>query len=350
MFTKKKPRTPKTGRKKRALIIVAILSAVFLIAIASAYLLVAHKTQKILSGNLIDAIIKNDPIKSVDGRTNFLIFSTSNDDPNPKHSGGQLTDSLVVLSVSTHTKTVYTISIPRDLWVDYDTKCKFASPGKINALYVCALDAYGKSDKNTASQVLSNKVSSILGIPIQYYIQADYTLIRSLTDALGGIDVNIHSNDSRGIYDPTVGLKLPLGTNHLDGKAALKLSRARNSNGGYGLPRSNFDREINQQRVIAAIFKKASTDSNLKTIGGSLKLINALSDHARTNIKTGELKSAIATAQSLDPNKTSSIPLYSYMKTANLEGQSIVQPVTGLNDYSAIQQYVSEIIDRKDTR
>jgi anionic cell wall polymer biosynthesis LytR-Cps2A-Psr (LCP) family protein len=130
--------------------------------------------------------------------------------------------------------------------------------------------------------------------------------------------------------------------NHLDGKTALKLSRARNSNGGYGLPRSNFDREINQQRIIAAIVKKASTDGTLNDVGSALTLLNALSGQVRTNVQTSELRGAVDTARSLKTNKVISIPLTDYLITGNLHGQSIVRPTAGLNDYSAIQKYVSE--------
>lgn len=67
-----------------------------------------------------------------------------------------------------------------------------------------------------------------------------------------------------GIYDPNVNLRLPAGVSHLDGKTALKLARARNAAGGYGLHRSNFDREMNQQRIISAIFRKISDQRNIK--------------------------------------------------------------------------------------
>lgn len=330
-------------------ITILVILAVLLSSTLIGYFLVSKKIQKILPGNPIEAITKNEPLQAADGRTNFLIFGTSYDDPNPHHTGGYLTDSLIVLSVDKKAKTAYTISIPRDLWVDYDTACSLGKSGKINATYVCAMSAY-KSDSTKASRALADKAGAVLGLQIQYYLEVNYTFIQSLTDALGGIDVDVYSHDERGIYDPAVGLTLPAGTSHLDGKLALKLARARNSQGGYGLPRSNFDREINQQRVIAAIFKKASADGKLTDASGALKLINALSGQVHTNVQTSELRDAVATARLLDPKKIISVPLTDYMTTGTIGNQSIVRPLAGLNDYSAVQKYVSDKLHAGDAR
>jgi anionic cell wall polymer biosynthesis LytR-Cps2A-Psr (LCP) family protein len=185
-------------------------------------------------------------------------------------------------------------------------------------------------------------VSTIVGLPIQYYAQVNYEFIKTVTDAVGGIDVDIHTRDSRGIYDPTVGLTLPAGVNHLDGKTALKLARARNSHGGYGLPLSNFDREINQQRILTALFKKLSDNGTLNNINGALKLLDALSGNLQTNIQTSELKSAVSMAKSIDVANVKSIPLLSYLGSGSMQGQSIVLSVFGLHNYTQMQAYIAE--------
>lgn len=335
-------------RKKIILIVFVVLVASLLTVGAIVYFSTASKLRTILPGNPVDFIAKNEPLKTADdGRTNFLVFGTSQDDPNPTHGGGHLTDSLLVLSVDKASKTAHTISIPRDLWVTYDTPCRLGESGKVNAAYVCAL---GSTDKDKASVALARKIGDIVGLQIQYYTEVNYTFVHSLTDKLGGIDVDIYSADSRGIYDPTVGLRLPAGTNHLDGKTALKLARARNSNGGYGLPRSNFDREINQQRIVAAIFKKVAVGGTFSNMTNALKLVDALSGQVRTNVQTKELRSAIDTTQSIDAKNVTSISLASQMTTDRLKGQSIVRPVAGLNDYSAVREYVAAQLAAKGAR
>lgn len=348
MFTKSRAHVPVSRRKKFLLIVIAAIIVGLIGAAAIMYVMFANKLQNTLSGSPIDAVTHNQPLKTTDGRSNFLIFGTSYDDPNPTHTAGYLTDSLIFVSVDERTKSIHTISIPRDLWVNYDTPCSIGASGKINATYVCATSAYGEAETDKAAKALTDKVSGVLGQPIHYYIQVNYTFIQSLTDALGGIDVNIYSEDSRGIHDINVGLKLPAGVNHLDGKTALKLARARNAAGGYGLPRSNFDREINQQRIITAIFKKLASTGTLSDVSQSLRLIDVLGREVRTNIQTSEVRSAIAVARSIDVSKFISVPLIDYVTTGNMNGQSIVQPRAGLNDYSAIQQYVRQTLRPKD--
>lgn len=332
------------GRKKIILTTIGIITAALIGAVAFLYFSTANKINKILPGNPVGAITKSDPLKTDNGQTNILLFGTSSDDPNPSHTGGQLTDSIVVLSIDGQANDAYMISIPRDLWVDYSTPCKLGDSGKINSVYSCALSTYGSSEKDKASLILADEVEEVVGLQIQYYVEINYNFVKSLTDALGGIDVDVYSADSRGIYDPQVGLKLPAGMNHLDGKTALKLARARNSHGGYGLPRSNFDREINQQRIITALFKKASSGGTLSNANNALKLINSLSGQVRTNVQTSELKSAISTAQSLKADKIISVPLTSYMTTDLIGSQSVVCPSIGLGNYSAIQAYISATI------
>jgi len=332
-----------TKRGKIITIILVVIIVLFTLSLIG-YLSIASKVQTILPGNLLE-IAKSDPLKTSNGRTNILVFGTSNDDPNPSHTGGNLVDSLIVLSIDKQAKSVHSVSIPRDLWVEYSTACGSGSSGKINAVYQCALGSQTQNDTRGASQALTDKIGGIIGLPIQYYVQVDYTTVRTLTDALGGIDVDIHSQDERGIYDPNVGLKVPTGVVHLDGKTALKLARARNAAGGYGLPRSNFDREINQQRIFMAILKKASTSGQLSDPGNALQLLNDLNGHLQTNVATSELRSAVGTAASLDLSKLISIPLVEHMTTGNIGGQSVVLPASGQNNYAEIQTHISNKLE-----
>lgn len=67
------------------------------------------------------------------GRTNILVFGTSEDDPG--HPGGNLTDSIMVLTVDQKKNNAYMVSIPRDLEVRYGRSCVPGYSGKINAFF-----------------------------------------------------------------------------------------------------------------------------------------------------------------------------------------------------------------------
>src|SRR3989344_9360697 len=66
------------------------------------------------SGNLLSLIAGTDA-KSQNGRINLLLVGYSIDDPG--HPGATLTDSLLLLSMSSKTHSGYMLSIPRDLYV-----------------------------------------------------------------------------------------------------------------------------------------------------------------------------------------------------------------------------------------
>jgi hypothetical protein len=78
---------------------------------------------KIFKGNIFDILTQtNQPLKQdSNGRTNILVLGTSEDDPG--HQAGNLTDSMMVMSIDQTNKNAYLISIPRDLWVQYGEAC-----------------------------------------------------------------------------------------------------------------------------------------------------------------------------------------------------------------------------------
>lgn len=299
-------------------------------------------TSGIFEGNIFDALFKNDQLKTdANGRSNILIFGTSEDDEG--HSGADLADSIMVLSIDQKTKDAYTVSIPRDLWVDYGISCSFGAEGKINAVYPCALEAK-KGDKHQASLAFAEAVSKVVGTDVQYYVAVNYSVVRGLVDSLGGVDVTIHSDDPRGIYDVATGLKLPAGTQHIDGETALDLSRARNSKGGYGLSQSNFDREKNQQQVLKAIQDKALKTGTLTDPNRVVSITESLGKNIRTNVRTSELRTALDIAAGVRSSSIKSKPLNDpdnpLVTTGNHAGQSIVRPIKGLTDYSDIHAYL----------
>ena len=131
---KKKKRITKKGVKKffKILAVIVVLIGVFLAVKA----FIAGS--KIFSGNLFDALSSSQPLKEDEnGRSNILIFGTSEDDPH-NHDGAALTDSIMIVSLDQTKKVAAITSVPRDLWVKYDDDCKFGYQGKINVVYECA--------------------------------------------------------------------------------------------------------------------------------------------------------------------------------------------------------------------
>lgn len=315
----------------------------------------ASAGSNVFQGNLFDVVTKNEPLKQdANGRSNFVIFGTAEDDEGGEHGGANLTDSIMLLSVDQNTKNAYMISLPRDLWVAYDKTCWVGNQGKLNAVYSCASN--DGEDEPAGAAALQKKVGEILGVDIQYYVHLNFTAVVQAVDAVGGVDVTIQSEDPRGILDRNFDwvcgyrchlVKYENGEKaHLDGQHALALARARNASGGYGLPNGNFDREKNQQMIIKALREKAVSAGTLMNVGAVTGLIDALGNNLRTNIDAKEVRTLMDLGTKVDTEAIISLSLNEEGKmlvtTGMHNGQSIVRPVAGLLSYAEIQAYMKK--------
>jgi len=348
-------RSKKSGSSKKKIVKRVFIAIVVIILLVGAY--VGIKTLlasgNIFKGNPFD-IFQSQPLKEdANGRSNVLVFGTSEDD-GPDHGGANLTDSIMVMSIDQTKKNAYMISIPRDLYVDYGDTCPEGYQGKINSLYDC----YANGDENdeAGASALKKKVGEVLGLDIQYYAHLNYTVVRDAVNAVGGVDVKIESDDPRGILDRNFDWKCHYDcyyvkydngeTAHLDGEHALALARARNASGGYGLPGGNFDREKNQQKIVKALREKAVSAGTLTNVGKVTSLIDALGNNLRTSFETKEIRTLMSLGNDIPSDRIQSISLVQegeeMVTTGNIGGASIVQPVAGLYEYADIQAYVQK--------
>ena len=307
----KKPTTKKSDKNKVPLwakIVMIALSVILVLIIAAVtlmYMLLSHSTA-VFKGNPMDILISSELKKDENGQTNFLIFGTSEDAKG--HGGQELTDSILVASINQEHKTAKVFSVPRDLWVNYSVpgsepmSCTVGDRGKINATYLCALEEYKNSmnvsnAKDAASLYFAKKISEVTGLSMHYYVAADWSAVKMIVDKIGGIDVDVYADDEDGIHDSCQNIDLKKGMYYnMNGDLAMKLARARNAAcapGDYGLSRSNFDREINQQRIMNAIKNKVSSIGILINPGQVMSIIDGLGDNLRTNIVMSEVRTLI---------------------------------------------------------
>ena len=307
----KKQKTKKSDKNKVPLwakIVMIALSVILVLIIAAitlVYMLLSHSTA-VFKGNPMDILISSELKKDENGQTNFLIFGTSEDAKG--HGGQELTDSILVASINQENKSAKVFSVPRDLWVNYSVagsepmSCTVGDRGKINATYLCALEEYKNSmsvsnAKDAASLYFAKKISEVTGLSMHYYVAADWSAVKMIVDKIGGIDVDVYADDEDGIHDSCQNIDLKKGMYYnMKGDLAMKLARARNAAckpGDYGLSRSNFDREINQQRIMNAIKNKVSSIGILMNPGQVMSIIDGLGDNLRTNIVMSEVRTLI---------------------------------------------------------
>jgi LCP family protein required for cell wall assembly len=325
--------------KKKALALILLIPLLFAIFIASWDARNAsHASAKMFgSGNLLQVLTPTSLKGSDQGRVNVLIVGYSVDDPG--HPGASLTDSIMLLSMSTTDHKGYMLSIPRDLYVHIPG---FGS-AKINEAY-----------KDGGTGLLEQIIEDNFQTHIDYYALLNYTAVRDTVNALNGVTVNIQSPDPRGLYDPNISpadggpLKLSNGPQKLDGQTALNLTRARgDAYDSYGFPQSDFNRTEHQRQVFAAM-KGELTGKLILDPRKNAKVFDAFANNVKTDLQLSEVRPLYSLFKSIPDNQLQSVSL-NKVNNVNLlrsyttpYGQSALIPAAGINDYSQIIEALNQ--------
>ena len=343
----------KWSRKKKVFVTILIIILILLGAGGWFGSRILGSIDKVFHGNLfsdIQGIFSNTTLKGENqGRVNILLagYQGSASDE------GALTDSIMIVSIDTKNNTAFTMSIPRDLWLnipnlgyqkinDANSNSNFNQPG------------YFKGGMGQLQQVIETD----FGIPIDYYALIDYSAFEDAVNAVGGITVNIQSPDPRGLYDPNVDkahggpLKLPNGPVHLDGLQALALALARgDSPYAYGFPLSDINRTQHQRQMLIALEQKALSAGVLSNPLTVTHLFDAIGKNVTTDlsladaIKLAQLAKKINISQikSYGLSYSGNNPLLTTYVTPTNPPQDALIPKAGLNNYSQIQHYYLQI-------
>lgn len=267
-----------------------------------------------------------------DGRINILLLGNGG----AKHPGGNLTDSIEVVSIDPQNNTMAMLSIPRDLYITMKSP---SYAGRINAVY----DLGDKQTKEGGGNLLKQQVGTILDLPIHYYVKLDFNGFKKAIDAVGGIDVNVEKD----LYDPLFPaddmihyqtFKIKAGMQHMDGATALKYARSRETT-------SDFDRSARQQIVMQAFKDKVTSSSTWSNPEKMISLISSLGSSVKTDLTPNEIKSLIKIIKNIDKTKIvtkvldngASGPLVSDSST----GASYLKTKTG--NWKEVQKIAHEI-------
>lgn len=318
-----------------------------------------YNESKIFGGSIF-GLFNSTRLKGEDvGRVNILLAGNSADDPG--HGGADLTDSIMLISIDTRDNSAYLISIPRDLWVNV--------PGygysKINAAYVDGQNGnFSESGYPSGGMGLLEKVvEQDFQVPIDYYALINYAGMRDAVNAVGGINIDIHSCDPRGLYDPDIDyatggplVDLSNGEHHLNGEQALDLARARGDsllNGfgpSYGFCDSDFTRTQNQREMLIALKDKIISASTLANPFKLSSLMDALGNNVRTDFKTSEIRRLYDITKQINGSSIKSIGLNSVNGQDLLtscqdqcEGSALV-PAAGFDNFSQIDLYLKRLL------
>jgi LCP family protein required for cell wall assembly len=305
-------------------------SIIFLILIS---LLVIYLTFVIYSV----AKISTQPFKlsglstDMNGRVNVLVLGIGD----PGHAGEDLSDTMMVLSLDTKNDRIAEISVPRDLRVDV--------PGygyeKINA-----------ADADGGIGLAEQSVSNTLGIPINYYVQTDFTGLSNIVNDIGGIQVDVSSR----LYDPeypcldnqyaVCGVDIQPGLQHMNGAEVLEYVRCRKGTCG-----NDFGRAARQQQVLDLIRQKIISAGFVFNPQKLNRVVSDVHNGVQTDMTATEITEFVIywqQAHSRDPlNVVFSTSPGGYLKA--IPGSTDLQPIGG--DFTSIQNYVQNIFNSSTT-
>lgn len=206
----------------------------------------------------------------------FTILITGNDSFRTLDEVSR-SDVNMIVTINPLTSTILMTSIPRDAFVTEvcdDYACNYGVEDKLTHTGIYGAD--------TTKDTLEN----LLDIDINYIFRVNFSSMIDIVDALGGIDIDVAEGMavSRFYSDSTLE-GVHEGQNHLNGKRALAYSRERKA-----YLDGDVQRARNQQQVLQAMFKKASSPEIITKYSNILKAVGKAFD---TNMTTKEITSFI---------------------------------------------------------
>jgi len=263
------------------------------------------------------------------------------------HEGGYLTDTIMLASLEPSTKKAALISIPRDLSIPVEDM----GWKKINSI-----NAYAEMEnEDTGGLAISQAVSDLLGVPVDYYFRIDFNGFVNIVDELGGIVVDVENtlddyrypvkgNEDAEDYESRYEhLHVEAGKQKMDGTLALKYARSRHALGVEG---SDFARAKRQQLIINAVKDKMLSSNLFLKPTTVASIINEFQENISTNLKIWEMIKLWSmfkdiTKDDITNKVLDNSPNGLLEDKITEEGAYILTPKSG--DFSEIQYFVNNV-------
>jgi LCP family protein required for cell wall assembly len=247
-------------RRRRTLMTAGTMSAAVLLFSGGGWVFQDYVLSNIRRVDAFEGL-KNRPDAGPEGSMNILLAGVDRRegltarqiaDLHLGRVGGQRSDTMMLVHISSRHDKVTVVSLPRDSLVTIPAHRSNGSEGakgsdvgdrqgKLNWAYM-----YG------GPALTIQTIERATGVHIDHYIEVNFLGFLKVVNALGGVTVCT----DQPINDPKSGLRLPAGTSNVDGPTALAYSRARYTlTGGSDLGR--IDR---QQQFMSSVVHKALTE------------------------------------------------------------------------------------------
>ena len=207
-----------------------------------------------------------------------------------------LADSIHVLGINPEERRASIVGIPRDSYVPLSS----GGTNKINA----AMPQGGP-------EAMVETVEDLTGVTFDYYVLTSFVGITQIVNAIGGLDIEVPY-----AFHAFEGTDFEVGDQTMSGAQALEFSRERKS-----LARGDFDRSMNQGRVLLAAFeqfrKGFEDDPSIlfRWLGVGIR-------NVQTDVPLSELMTLAFTATQIPPKRVTNLVAVGSVGSAN--GLSVV--------------------------
>jgi LCP family protein required for cell wall assembly len=205
-------------------------------------------------------------------------------------TGGNDTNTLILIHIFAGGKKAVGFSIPRDDWVQFADTVGPQQTGKIDQAYGVSMffeeqqlvqkDPSMPQDRlaflgNEAGQAAAvATVERLTGVHIDHFAAINMYGFYELAKVLGGVEVCL----KHPVNDPNSGAHFPAGYQHLNPSQALAFVRQRD-----GLPNGDLDRTHRQQAFLDSVMKQLRSDGVLDDLTKISALLNVAKQYVITD-------------------------------------------------------------------
>jgi LCP family protein required for cell wall assembly len=232
--------------------------------------------------------------------------------------GAPRTDTMILFTIDPLERTAGMLSVPRDLWVNIPG----FEYGRINTAYSLG-EAY--QIPGGGPGLAMETVEELLGVPIDFYAQIDFSAFVRFIDEIEGIKIDIVEKIAVDPLGDNNNKTLKPGVQTLSGELALAYARARKTEGG------DFDRAQRQQQVIMGIRDRVLSVNMLPTLISKAPILyQELSAGVNTNLNLEQaIQLAWLASQIADESITRGVisPPEQVLLVKSPDGDDVLKPI-----------------------
>jgi LCP family protein required for cell wall assembly len=205
-------------------------------------------------------------------------------------TGGNDTNTLILIHIPAGGKNAVGFSIPRDDWVNFAGTVGPQQAGKIDQAYGLSMfyeeenlrakypnmsqDRLAFLGNEAGRTAAVDTVEKLTGVHVDHFAEVNLYGFYELAKVLGGVEVCL----KHAVNDPYSGAHFHAGYQHLDPKQALAFVRQR-----HGLPNGDLDRTHRQQAFLDSVMHQLRADGVLDDLTKLTALLSVAKQYVITD-------------------------------------------------------------------